>query len=109
MGYRLHARKINHIEYTDGVFNNMGDVIIPLLRDFPGDHWESEDESRMEINKDDFRKGIRKLKWMTEKKINEKYPSILSEDMTKKKLIDTLSALLEEAEPNDDVVSLDWF
>ena len=109
MGYRLHARKINHIEYTFGVFNNMGDVIIPLLRDFPGDHWESEDESRMEIDKDDFREGIQILEKMTEKKINEEYPGVLGEYMTKKDLVDTLSFLLKESEPRDNVVSLDWY
>lgn len=109
MGYRLHARKINRIEYTDGVFNNMNDSIIPMLHDFPGDHWETEDESRMEIDKDDFREGIQILEKMSEKEINEKYPGVLNEYMTKKKLVDTLSSLLEQSEPKDDVVSLDWF
>ena len=108
MGYRLHVRKINHVEYADGVFNNMGDSIIPMLYDFPGDHWVSDDEERMEINKDDFREGIAALKKMTEKEFKEKYPRVVME-MTKEKCISTLTSLLEEADPDQDVVSLDWF
>ena len=108
MGYRLHVRKINRVEYADGVFNNMNDSIIPMLRDFPGDHWEPEDEARMEIEKEDFREGIGDLKKMSEQKFGERYPGIIRE-MTKKECIETLESILEEADPNQSVVSLDWF
>ena len=109
MGYRLHVRKINHVEYTDGVFNNMGDCIIPMLHDFPGDHWVSDDEERMEINKDDFREGIAALKKMTEEEFNKKYPGVVVHEESKDGCVAILTSLLTAADPDQDVVSLDWF
>lgn len=108
MGYRLHVRKINRIEYSTGSFNNMGDSVMPVLHDFPGDHWVSEDDCRLEINKDDFRDGIRKLKEMTSEQFKASYPRFTPE-MTKEELVETLEELLEEADPDGDVVALDWF
>ncbi len=108
MGYRLYVRKINRIEYSDGAFNNMGDSVIPLLRDFPGDHWDPDDESRMEIDREDFKQGVEALERMPEKEFNGKYPGITRE-MSKDECVATLRTLLEESDPKNDVVALDWF
>lgn len=108
MGYRLHVRKINRIEYSLGAFNNMNDSIMPILSDFPGETWKSEDHTQVEIEKENFQKGIEKLEEMTEIQFREKYPAF-PKDMTKSELTLNLHTLLAEADPVGNTVTLDWF
>lgn len=108
MGYRLHVRKINRVEYSDGVFNNMNDSIEPVLNDFPGDRWVSDDESRMEMDKEDFQEGIDLLKAMSDKDFEKKYPGVARE-MTRQACVDAMQSLLDEADPQGSVIALDWY
>lgn len=111
MGYRLHARKINRVEYGDvAAFNgSCMDDIRRMVFDFSEDIWESEDESELEMPKADFKAGIEAVRKMSDEDFAEEYQALVKEGYSKSTVVALLSGLLAEADPDNDEIYLDWF
>ncbi len=58
--------------------------------------------------KEDFKQGIENLKQMSEEDFREEYPT-LSKTNTKLHVVCMLQTLLDEADPVNDEIALDWF
>lgn len=112
MSSRLHVRKVNRIEHSDGFFPS-GDMtfyeIDDILVNMSDYARQSEDENSLEIPKDDFRKGVEGIRRMTDDAFCEKYPRLSAAGYTPAKTADALQSLLDESDPQDENVSLDWF
>ena len=111
MSDRLHARKVNKIEYGDiAAFNDTcKDTIRNMLYGFSEEIWESEDENELEMPKSDLKAGIDTLLEMSDEEFSKEYETLIKEGYTKDKVISILNGLLEEADPNNDEIRLDWF
>jgi len=111
MGYRLHVRKVNKIEYGDiSVFNgSCADEINSLIRKEAGSLYEAEDGSEIELPKEDFRQGIESLKEMTDEEFAGKYKNLVQEGYTREKVIGYFEGFLEEADPDSEYIYFDWF
>lgn len=112
MAQRLHVRKVNRVEFSDGIFpsgDNTFYEIDDILINMSESGWQSDDEKRLEIPKDDFRKGVENIRRMTDDTFSKKYPRLSAAGYTPAKTADALQSLLDESDSQDENVSLDWF
>ena len=111
MGYRLHVRSINRIEYGSGYFTaGTTDEVIRIIREnFGNDIYSSDDESTFEIPKGDFLDGIKNVKEIPEEEFDRKYPGLVKADYSKDEFIAALQDMYDSADPNNDEITLDWF
>lgn len=112
MAEHLYVRTVNRIEYGGGVFSSSDMVrqeIRNILSDFSDDIYESDDESTMEIPKEDFREGIACFKKTDEASFVKQYPRLAAAGYTVASVTAALEKFLKDADPQQDVVTLDWF
>lgn len=112
MSSRLHVRKVNHIEHSSGIFPTIDNTfyeVDDILVNMSKSGWQSEDENSLEIPKDDFRKGVENIRRMTDNAFSKKYPRLSAAGYTPAKTADALQILLDESDPQDENVTLDWF
>lgn len=111
MGYRLHVRSINRIEYGSGHFTaGTTDEVIRIIRDnFGNDIYSTDDESSFEIPKGDFLDGIEKVKSIPEDEFDRKYPCLVKADYSKEEFVAALQDMYDSADPDKDEIIMDWF
>ena len=111
MGYRLHVRKINRVEYGTGLFNHGHQAIMPILREMSEDISVDYDNDEIEMPKDDFKAGIENLKNLSDDEFRKKYPEVFKEypKETKETIVKNLEVFLEEADPENDTIAFDWY
>lgn len=112
MASGLHVRKVNRVEFSDGIFPSYDNTfyeVDDILVNMSESGWQSDDEQRLEIPKDDFRKGVENIRRMTDNAFGEKYPRLSAAGYTPAKTADALQSLIDESDPQGENVSLDWF
>lgn len=110
MGYRLHSRTVNRIEYSDGAFNaKCVDDLGYLLCEDCNEVWINESGDQMEMPKKDFSEMIQKLREMPEETVKKKYPNLYASCRSKDRLCEHLQSLLDVSEKNDNTIFLKWF
>lgn len=111
MGYRLHIRTVNKIEYGPGLFSaDTSDEVTRIMREHFGDDiWSDESESTFEIPKGDFLDGIASFRELSEDEFAQEYPNLVKLGYTKDKFADTLQGMYDSADPNNDEITFDWF
>lgn len=111
MSNRLHARKINKIEYGEiAAFNDScKDTIRNMLYGFSENIWESEDENELEMPKSDMKAGIDSLHKMSNYQFAKEYRPLVKEGYNKERVALILSGMLAESDPDNDEIRLDWF
>jgi len=111
MGYRLHVRSINRIEYGSGYFTaDTTDEVIRIIREnFGNDIYGSDDESTFEIPKGDFLDGINRVKDIPEEEFNSRFPFLVQAGYPKEEFIAALQDMYDNAEPDSDEITMDWF
>ncbi len=111
MGYRLHARKVNKIEYGDiAAFNgSCVEDINSMIAGFTEDLYESEDGSELEMPKADFKAGIQGVRAMSDEEYAEEYGHLAGVGYTRDVVVGILEGFLAEADPDNDEICLDWF
>lgn len=111
MGYRLHVRSINRIEYGSGHFTaSTSDEVIRILREnFGNNIYASDDESIFEIPKGDFLDGIENVKGIPEEEFDKKYPELVKADYSKDEFVAALQDIYDASDPDNDEITMDWF
>ena len=111
MGYRLHARKVNHIEYGTGNFSGCECTEVnQMLRKLCGDGLNmNAEEDVLVINRESLSEAIETIKGMTDGEFAHDYP-VLDRSTGKSGVVACLETMLREADPEEDTyITADWF
>jgi len=109
MGYNMHVRTKNRIEYGRGLFSadTSNEVILIIRLYFGNDVYSNDSDTLFEIPRADFLSGIQKVKNI--KKFNTLFPNIISSGYDKEKFVSTLQEIYDTADPDNEEIALDWF
>ncbi len=111
MGYRLHNRTVNKIEYGTGVFNHCCEQINLLIEELcPKAYFNDEETnfaSKIEIDKEELKNAIETVKnniqhfeWLLESK---------AINYTAREFVDILEGWLNTSDKESGFITLDWF
>lgn len=111
MGYRLHVRTVNKVEYGAGHLcaDAEADFNRILSDQFGDDIFVSEDESSIEIPKGDFLDGMKAVGEIPEDEFGKEYPGLVKAGYGKKAFMDVLQDFWDTADPDNDEITFDWF
>ena len=111
MGYRLHIRTVNKIEYGDGMFSSdTFEEFTRLIREhFGGDIWSDEEESTFEIPRGDFIDGIASVGAVPEEDFVRDFPKLTGQGYSRDGLVKALQTMYDTADPDNDEITFDWF
>ena len=106
MSRNLHVASCYKIKYEDvPVYSKQEEEFCNLLFNHCETAWWEDDGigDRVEVEKDDIKRLIKEIK--DDPKIIERYDL----GMTSDELIATLEKIVAKAEPEDDIIHLEWF
>jgi hypothetical protein len=112
MGYRLHFGKVHKITWDGGYFSGSETQLVEnMFREELPNFWADENADRWELPKDELEAYIRKLK-KNPRSVNKYFKD--SEDeyvekYTNADMVGILTDMLENSEPDDDYVTVEWF
>lgn len=108
MGYRLHSASKYNVKF--GPHNSFGhlyafdvnNVIQAVIPDAWGDANTIEDSAVIEINKESMQEGIYKLR-------QTKEAFLADQSVSNEYMANELQALLDQSDPDNDFIRLEWF
>lgn len=104
MGYRLHFAKVHKVEWEGGYFGGMDvDSVRQLLEEHDAMNWYDENADNWELGK----AGVKTMIATLRKKPNAKNEFV--EEDTNGEIADIFQHILDEAEPEEDYIRIEWF
>lgn len=106
MGYRLHFAKVHKVEWDGGYFSGSElDQVAEMLVEELESFWQDENSDIWEVNKEELKDYIGKLRSFPPA---DKH-AYLKEDYTNQDMIEILTKILKNSEPDEDYIRIEWF